>query len=671
MTVRAILLGLIGALFIGAIGYLCPFFNLPPLTRGHLPIMIFAMLFVVMCAVNPLLTLAHRRWRLLSIEIALAMAMMLVACNIPSSGLMRHFSSLLVMPGHLNATNPGWRKNAVLSYAPPSALVAGGRNDARATDGYLTGLGDSEHSIALDQVPWDLWLAPLATWLPLVLLCALAVICLSVVVHPQWADREKLRYPIAELSTLLMAQEDGSLIGPLFRNKLFWVGAITVLAIRLCNLLYLWFPEHFMEIPLELDFTPLGWRYPYLQGMPDASFLLRPLIIPTAIGFTFFLALDISFSMALTGVLTPLILWAMVGADFDISGTFMGGGLREWQGFGSFLGYALILIYIGRRYYWDTLVQAVTGIPRSDVTPAGLWACRGLILVLGGMVLLLTRLGLDWPLAILVVGLTMLLFLVLARINAECGVFFFKPSWAVPGVLVGLFGSETLGPGMILIIGMVYIVLSSDPFEALIPYVTNGLRITSWFGGRPGRVGLSLAATFAITLAVAIPVGLWADYNYGKGVPEERVSEPFNATDRVVTQLSLVGQLNEVVNWTSVDRLAHMRPSHEFLVAAGVGFVLILIIARMRLRYAWWPIHPIILLGLGTWSMEKFGFSFFLGWLGKLVVMKIGGPKSYYNARYLMVGVIAGDLLGGLLYMATNYAYWLVTGLPGKTAILW
>lgn len=69
--------------------------------------------------------------------------------------------------------------------------------------------------------------------------------------------------------------------------------------------------------------------------------------------------------------------------------------------------------------------------------------------------------------------------------------------------------------------------------------------------------------------------------------------------------------------------------------------------------------------------MEKFGFSFFLGWLAKLVVMKIGGPKSYYSARYLMVGVIAGDLLGGLLYMATNYTYWLVTGLPGKTAILW
>ena len=53
-----------------------------------------------------------------------------------------------------------------------------------------------------------------------------------------------------------------------------------------------------------------------------------------------------------------------------------------------------------------------------------------------------------------------------ARQNAECGTFFYKPTWMMPGVLVGLFGLTTLGPTMIIILGMVMYVLMGDPFEA-------------------------------------------------------------------------------------------------------------------------------------------------------------------------------------------------------------
>jgi len=96
----------------------------------------------------------------------------------------------------------------------------------------------------------------------------------------------------------------------------------------------------------------------------------------------------------------------------------------------------------------------------------------------------------------------------------------------------------------------------------------------------------------------------------------------------------------------------------------------VLLLGSLRLRYPWWPLHPVVLLGYGAWTMGKFGASFLLGWAIKTAIMRLGGPKAYQQGRHFMMGVIAGDLFGGLIYILTNYIYYLVTGTQASGAML-
>jgi hypothetical protein len=63
-----------------------------------------------------------------------------------------------------------------------------------------------------------------------------------------------------------------------------------------------------------------------------------------------------------------------------------------------------------------------------------------------------------------------------------------------------------------------------------------------------------------------------------------------------------------------------------------------------------------------TWPMMCYSYSFLIGWLLKKLVLRFGGLPAYQRATYLMIGVIAGDLLSALLFMAVGAIYYAVTG---------
>ena len=65
----------------------------------------------------------------------------------------------------------------------------------------------------------------------------------------------------------------------------------------------------------------------------------------------------------------------------------------------------------------------------------------------------------------------------------------------------------------------------------------------------------------------------------------------------------------------------------------------------------------------GTYPLGLFCHSFMLGWLIKAVVTKYGGGReAYHKAGRFMYGVIAGDLLGGLIFMIVGAVYYYLTG---------
>ena len=102
------------------------------------------------------------------------------------------------------------------------------------------------------------------------------------------------------------------------------------------------------------------------------------------------------------------------------------GGWQGWQRAGAFIMMFFFLLYTGRHYYWHVLLSAL-GLRKPDKEDGGsanAWAMRLLIFAFIAMFMMITRLGLEWPFALITVALMLMTFVVVSRISAETGLFF-------------------------------------------------------------------------------------------------------------------------------------------------------------------------------------------------------------------------------------------------------
>jgi hypothetical protein len=86
----------------------------------------------------------------------------------------------------------------------------------------------------------------------------------------------------------------------------------------------------------------------------------------------------------------------------------------------------------------------------------------------------------------------------------------------------------------------------------------------------------------------------------------------------------------------------------------------------LRLRFTWWPLHPVMFLVWTTWPIQMFGASFLLGWALKVAVTRLGGTRLHNRCKPLMIGMVAGELLGALTFMVHGAIYYAVTDMLPK-----
>ena len=668
MTLRTLVIGLLGAVFIGAVGYFndqVPRVNY--FVGNHFPIIVFCPLLLVAMVINPLLNRLRPGWRVRPAEVAIAVAMMLVACNIPGSGMLRFWSRNVAMPVHFNKFSPDWQKAEALQRVPPALLVNGGVYDADVNQKLIQGAGRPGSPIGFRDVPWGAWQRPIMAWGSIVALVAIASICIALVVHRTWATHDRLPYPIAQLAEAVMPGKKAG--GSVFTAKLFWLGCGAVLAIHLVNGLNAWFGGRLIGIPLSFDIQPIllplqdggvkigkwatGWPYWHVT------------IYPTALAFACLVAADVSLALGISPILLTIATTLLFYAGIPAYGSTMGGGFFEWLHAGSYVAIGLVLIYLGRRTYGQMLLAAFTPLRTREVRRHEVWALRGLLVTGVLLAWLLIAIGLAWPFAILVPGLILLMFLVMARINAESGLILIETWWQPIAMLMGLFGVKAMGLGNYAIIAMLCLQFTINGRECLLPLVINALRIGDYHRVPSGRLGLTGVVVFLVVLAVAVPFSLWVDYNYGlqKGEYWPAFSAPkrnFDYLSMHHKMLSSKGALVASEAMTPWQRITQMEPQGLCLAALGIGAAVVLLISWLRLRYTWWPLHPVLFLFWGTWSMAAFSFSFLVGWFVKQACVRLGVRQD--PLKKLMFGVIAGDLLAGALWMTVGAVYFAVTG---------
>jgi len=675
MTFRAVILGTLGSLLIAGGGYINNrVLELETIAAGHqIPVGVIGLLIVGMVTINPLLMLFRRKWALRPAEAGVIVMLMMVGCSIPGRGLLEQFTSAIGMPNHWNRQRSGWQKNNLMGYlrspdgTDTSMLVGGTQYDDKAMEGFAGNGLAGEDYIGLDSVPWDRWARPLQTWMPLMVLLAVASVCLILVVHRQWSEHERLRYPIADFTTSLVERGPGQVVGSIFRSKLFWLGLGIVLFIRTVNGINVWNRGTFINIPMVYDFTAVLRKYPMLRDVWLSSWdLAHPTIYPIVIGFSFFLASDISLSLGLSQPLFVLVGAALVTAGVDLVTDYDIGGPLGYHRAGAYFGAGLILLYVGRRYYGDVLKRALTFRRVDGVDNYAAWACRLLLLSIAGMAWIMVSLGLELPLALLIIALMLLSFLIVSRISAETGLFFIQPGWQPFGILLGLMGGYAMGPRGVLIGGIICAVMCIDQSQGLMPYFINGLKICTNLKVRPARVGFSAVTVYVLGLAVAVPIVIWANYNFG--IPRYDYSYrriptmSFRAADTETNSLKLSDELDESENFGPLERFTKLRPKKSFPWFAGAGVALVVLCSVLRLRFSWWPLHPVLFLVWTTYPLRMFSTSFLIGWFVKTMVTRLGGHRAYEACRPLMFGAIAGDVLGALLFMIVGAVSYAQTG---------
>jgi hypothetical protein len=110
--------------------------------------------------------------------------------------------------------------------------------------------------------------------------------------------------------------------------------------------------------------------------------------------------------------------------------------------------------------------------------------------------------------------------------------------------------------------------------------------------------------------------------------------------------------------YTEISVRGVYPPSPEGVFFTGVGALACLLFGLLRLRFLWWPFHPVGYILSNSLPLAYGLFPFFIAWVLKVLVTRYGGLRLYRATLPLAVGLIVGDML--------NNSLWNIIGLATK-----
>jgi hypothetical protein len=145
---------------------------------------------------------------------------------------------------------------------------------------------------------------------------------------------------------------------------------------------------------------------------------------------------------------------------------------------------------------------------------------------------------------------------------------------------------------------------------------------------------------FVVSLVVGVYVVMTGMYDIGF----------FNT--RAAVSGWLGGQLKS--NGTQIFNLLQNPSDYDpyGLIGVGAGGAFAIFLGAMRLRFWWWPFHPIGYLAANCWGMHWYCQPFFLGWVFKSLAIRYGGLRLFRRTVPLAIGVIVGDFVSQGFWVA-------------------
>jgi Family of unknown function (DUF6785)/Domain of unknown function (DUF6784) len=592
---------------------------------------------------------AHRGSRLAlnRLELLAIYVMISVASALHSSDMLGVLVAMIAYP-HWFATSSNKWGELFLGLLPGWSVVS----DPIALRDFYAGNTTLYHGVYLRA-----WLAPVLAWSLFTLVLGYTLLCLTLLLRRQWIERERLTFPIVELPFQMTAG------APFFQSRLLWLGFALTSASTLLNGLAYLYPS-IPSLPLKRQSLA-----PYLTEPPWNAIAGTNLsFYPFGIALSFLMPLDLSFSAWFFYLLYKgeLVISAAAGWGRETRFPY-----HQDQAFGAYMAIFLFVVWSSRRALLRAVRAGLSGDPSEDEgLPGGaagissrhaFWAVTFGFLFLVGFAM---AAGMDWWLAAIFFTIYFALAILMSRIRCELGFPVIDMHFTqVPTALVRMHGSEVFGPHNLAVFGLFLWfnrVYRSHPM----PHMMEGFKLAdrvgqagSLPGGERREIGQSasgpdsqanrqyqparaLYLATVVALLVAIPTSFWAylDMYYRRGAGTSKVE---------IWALGFGREFaNTLANWIRNPT----PPDTAAQIAALVGFTIAVLLALARMRFFWFPLHPLAYAVANGWGMHNLWSCVLVGWLIKALVLRYGGLRRYRELIPFFLGLMLGEFFWGSLW---------------------
>jgi hypothetical protein len=541
---------------------------------------------------------------------------------------------------HMARANPAWETTFLQHiptwFAPTESWVR---------DGFFEGNA---------PVPWREWAVPAAVWFSFLLAYFGASFSAIILVQRQWITNERLAFPLAEIPQQLLsnsakrASGDPVRSGRLTVNRIFWIGVLISFALNFLNGLARRFPA--------LPTVPLGpvvimpWlKVGPLAGLGAFYFTFWPwlvaiaYIIPREISFSCWFFWLVRMALHVVGIAaggTPQLPEEVWGSEFPAP---------YYQATGAVLALGIWALWIARNHLARELriaFSSLSGRADADEPMTYRWTVVIFFCCTAWLTGFLYLAGCRLLFALATVGLLVGLAVIWARIRAETAL----TASILDGYAIAMspFGSAGLRPQEIvssLTLRWATFPSPDGVFMVCAQNALESLKIADAAGVNTRRLSRATWVCFVIALAVGLPLLLAVIYHYGY-FGTRAGSAPYWPSMQSRTDGGII--YNAIVSPSPTDTrgLAGILAGAAVCVLLGVA----------RLRFWWWPFHPVGYIIGNSWGMHWYLVAFLVGWGAKILVIRYGGLRLYRKTIPLAMGLIMGDVMNTAVWSVVAFA---------------
>jgi len=462
---------------------------------------------------------------------------------------------------------------------------------------------------------------PSLYWMLFIAALFIAFTSLAVLLRKQWADSERLTFPIVQLP---MAMTDPS--RPFFSDRLLWLGLAIAGGITLLNGLHYLNPP-FPEIPIRRR------HYDLFDTLPWST------INPITFSFYFF-AITLGFLMPLDlSVSCWLFYFLYLGERVYVASVGFAGEsavpYTDDQAFGAYMAIGVFGIWGTRKHLAAAFRGAFLGGEKTDKGEPASYrtAFVALGLSLCVMIWFLRFAGMSSTVAVFFVLILLALAIVISRIRCELGFPVHDMHQMGPHfVMTRLVGAEYLSKPTLGAFAMMHWscrVFRSHPM----PHQMEALKLA----GGPGSASRDMLRAVLIAGLLTIPICFWIylDHFYKLGA----------STARIGIWGTMYGHemFPQLETWLR-------SPEHPLAarwIAMSTGALFAIMLAVVRSRVPGFPLHPLGYAVANSWGMDNLWLPIMIGSLSKAAVLRTGGLRVYRRATMLFFGLMLGEFLVG------------------------